>query len=168
MQHAVPCHVSCASLVMQSLKKWEQLVEVLDSDDVLLGQSWRRRNCRRRRDWAEVVLSVPCQVTRIVSSGFALHEPTIVDGESCAKSVPRCKIILNLLQSACRTVLAASPFPFSGQRQEPPARAVYSDSSRSFNSNLARERACIVESRLRRIGGESVKYKSIKYSLPSR
>ena len=112
MQHAVPCHVSCASLVMQSLKKWEQLVEVLNSDDVLLGQSWRRRNCRRRWDWAEVVLRVQCQFTRIGSSGFALHEPTIVDGESCAKSVPRCKIILNLLQSACRTVLAASPFPF--------------------------------------------------------
>jgi len=111
---------------MQSLKKWEQLVEVLDSDDVLLGQSWRRRNCRRRRDWAEVVLSVPCQFTRIGSSGFALHEPKRVDGESCAKSVPRCKIILSLLQSASRTVLAASPFCFrQAQRRSPllvPAR----------------------------------------------
>ncbi len=110
MQHPDPCHVSCASLVMQSLKKWEQLVEVLDSDDVLLGQSWRRRNCRRRRDWAEVVLSVQCQFTRIGSSGFALHEPTKVAGKSEAKSVPRCKIILTLLQSACRAVLELGLF----------------------------------------------------------
>ena len=83
-----------------------------DSDDVLLGQLWRRRNSRRRRDWAEVVLRVQCQFTRIGSSRFALHEPTIVDEESCTKSVPRCKTILGLLQSAGRTVFAASPFLF--------------------------------------------------------